>query len=547
MLGKGLSSYPMSLSKPHNRRLSLLHDSTMGLVAHLDDSPPSGGPLPARLIPPGHPSCRVGTWDDSHSDLVSQWESLDIDSLGRYPARIPHNLVEQRVNAHIRVHNKSYVADRVLPLSIVINVLNLHQLMEPFLLVDEHQVIISVCTVWLTYLLVIDGTGATSSSVQDLTNPYLLPTSISDLASPPGFIRRLQGPTYQTLVRRTWMASYHRTYTFSIHFSTSAEVVILTTRDRIANWTWSLCTPVLPPFPHAPLDLEAFSDWGRDYSPLPSGTMGYWVHPSPLEPELPASMGPAEGARFTYMATPPVTSSWSFVGHEDFTRPLLQSGETWYPRTAMLFDMTDSPFDLWIIRLNALNSRDSLPLVLQPAYLSLSSTRELEWALLRVGNHGGHVDRLCPTYLPLRSLTLQQLLSPYEVRAGGRYQVTIVSRGLVVLIAIFLAPTITFTSDGRPAHRHVQQSGLNCRLFDGVILTMPGFLDWLTRDLEIRYFERISLTPRAGTILRLSIHPHDSSGLMEIGSWDPEDLSVHHLLQQRFPSDPCQDLTTLVR
>ena len=106
------------------------------------------------------------------------------------PADVPFDWLS---NALLRVHNTGYVAARILPVGEIIYNMTLHNLMEPFLLVDEHQVIISISTIWLTVLIALDGTGASRTSFQDPTTLHTLPDELESQVGIPGFLNRLQG------------------------------------------------------------------------------------------------------------------------------------------------------------------------------------------------------------------------------------------------------------------------------------------------------------------------------------------------------------------
>lgn len=535
----------MTSNTPHNDPTLALDSIRLPTeaapVLFTDTHPPSGGPLTARRISPLPGAETLSRWDSSQAKLDRHRQTLNLDALGQSflgRAGISDHMCS---NALVRVHNLAYLAERVVPLHMVIHNMSLQQLMEPFLLVDEHQVVISVSTTWLTILLAVDGTGTTSTSIQDESDPYHLPGEMGALLVLPGLLSRLQGCPTETTQRRTWRPIRYRTYSFTLHFTSSASTILSVSKARMSTWQWFLDTPILPgTFPRAS-DSITSSPWGACITPRSTGAQGYRVHPSPLRPELPVSTATStEGASHLYDVTLP--REWDQLTH-DYTPPTHPLSEGLSLSTSVLYmDMTNTTPNLLYDMRTAAIQLAGVTKVVQPAYLTISSTYELEWALLRVSNDGGYVDRLVPTYKILRHMSLTSLLLPYAVRPGGRYRVMIVGVHMIILLNIFLSPAATTATTMTAAREHVLLVDSSRRILDLTVLELPGFLDWLTRGLILTHYDPVEYTPTHGTLIQLSIRPYDLMGLMEIVTWDPYNRRCQHMVDISFPVDEINTL-----
>ena len=160
---------------------------------HLDNGAPSGGPTVAVPLVPNQHKELIWCWDNSDDRLEQQRTILGLDRLGRVQLERATDSLDLTTIALLRVHNRGFVSTRLSTMRSILQDMSLHDFMEPFLLKDEHQVIISISTAWATVLLVVDGSGASSSLQQDPNSPYALPDSIERVASPAGFLWSLQG------------------------------------------------------------------------------------------------------------------------------------------------------------------------------------------------------------------------------------------------------------------------------------------------------------------------------------------------------------------
>ena len=151
-----------------------------------------------------------------------------------------------------------------------------------------------------------------------------------------------------------------------------------------------------------------------------------------------------------------------------------------------------------------------------------------------MGNEAFTYDSLCPTFVILRCWSLADMVRPWTLLAGSRFKLMILSNRLTILISVHLSPLTSFTTDGRPGYMHISQAGLSRRILDGAILTMPGFLTWLTEEMRSITSEPLTFAARKGTVQQISIHPHDSRGRLELMYWDPDDRRCRHMLDQNF-------------
>ena len=432
-----------------------------------DDCLPYGGPT--RFVPlSGDLSQRLGSWDHSRANLDYQQSVLGVQALGMNlsanmrlgqlsPVDVPFDWLS---NALLRVHNTGYVAARILPVGEIIYNMTLHNLMEPFLLVDEHQVIISISTIWLTVLIALDGTGASRTSFQDPTTLHTLPDELESQVGIPGFLNRLQGSPTLGYYRRSWIPTTHRTISLTLTITSDASVIMHTSFTGRAHWRWYL-GPTLPvSFPRRRISWP-----DREYAEL-RRTMRLW--PSPWRYPLP---WPSRIHYISVMDTPLISANhfiydipqppeWTLTGQMDVTPPAGMGLHRLLP-FSLPFSMTalDKNF-LWGLRRDALTARNLAP-VEQLAYVTVTDATELEWAWVRVGNDAYSVDSLSLFFYPLRCVTFAQLVSPFLTLPGGRYKILIVGPGSATLITVLLPPTLASPDAARgnqrdpPLHRTV--------------------------------------------------------------------------------------------
>ena len=411
--------------------------------------------------------------------------------------------------------------------------------MEPFLLVDEHQVIISISTIWLTVLIALDGTGASRTVFQDPTTPHTPPDELESQVGIPGFLNRLQGSPTLGYYRRSWIPTTHRALSLMLTITSDASVIMQTSFTGREHWRWYL-GPTLPvSFPHRRLswpDLE-YAELRRKVRLWPSS----WRHPLPW---------PSRVHYISVMNTPLISANhfiyntpqppeWALTGQIDVTTPTGMSPHRLLP-FSLPFNMTalDKNF-LWGLRRDALTVRNLAP-VDQLAYVTVTDTTELEWAWIRVGNDAYSVDSLSPFFYPLRCVSFFQLVSPFLTLPGGRYKILICGPGSATLITVLLPPTLASPDATRgnqrdpPLHRTVSRAGLNRRIFDISLLRLPGFLHWVTEGMHMLMEDTITFSPRDGVVHLLSIHPYGLDGRMEITCWDSQDPRSAHMKEQFF-------------
>ena len=432
-----------------------------GSRPHLDNGAPSGGPTVAVPLVPDQHKELIWCWDNSDDSLEQQRTTLGLDRLGRVQLERATDSLDLTTIALLRVHNRGFVSTRLSTMRSILQDMSLHDLMEPFLLKDEHQVIISISTAWATILLVVDGSGASSSLQQDPNTPYTLPDSIERVASPAGFLWSLQGTPLRSLHKRSWRPSSYKTVSLAVHITPEPQVLVGTDLSRVALWRWYLGPTALPrPLPSINIPPNLYCAWGPTTRPSPSSYHGLWRFPSSIcnfDPPTACSRSATE----LYLYDEPQPPDWDLTAVSDH-RPSpdvsLRGGALQRPTDH--FVMTNPPLErLGYLRQMAIHGR-RLPLVQQPSYLSISSTSELEWSLVRVGNEAYTYDSLCPTFVVLRCWSLADTVRPWTPLAGSRFKLMILGNRLTILISVQLSPLTSFSTDGRPGYMHISQAGV---------------------------------------------------------------------------------------
>ena len=292
-----------------------------GSCPHLDNGAPSGGPTVAVPLVPDQYKELLWCWDSADDRLEHQRTALGLDSLGRVPLERATDSLDLTTIALLRVHNRGFVSTRLCTMRSILQDMSLHDLMEPFLLKDEHQVIISISTARTTILLVVDGSGASSSLQQDPNSPYSLPDAIERVASPAGFLWSLQGIPLRSHHKRSWQPSSYKTVSLAVHITPEPQVHVGTDLSRVALWRWYLGPTDLPrPLSSIAIPNGLYCAWGPTTRPNLSSYHGPWRFPSSICNFDPPTACSRSGTEF-YLYDEPQPPDWDLVAVSDLRPP----------------------------------------------------------------------------------------------------------------------------------------------------------------------------------------------------------------------------------